>query len=268
MEPKGRGGWLAVLLFSLIFSTLYVISGNLVPIAEAEQRGVVWPNGFKPVFYLSVLLSAGVIATAAWMLIKHDEWYSVNIAIRCMWIGALASIFVPAFVLARYIPGTDVSGEVVRGTFSSLFWLIVWTLYLLKSKRVRNTYSKGAPYLYSGSSRAESSTQNIVESQQAPEETEKASPVQPPTSAQVSPALAQEAQPHRAAVTLKFTMFRADADGKWYWVLQETVEGRTICRSSGKASRSECLKDIGLLRTGATDATIWDKTANEFVMGQ
>lgn len=272
MEPKGREGWLAFLIFVLIATTVIVFFGNIAPITEAEQRGFVWPNGFKPVFYLAVLLSAGVIATAAWMLIKHDDWYAVNIAIKCMWAGLFASIYLPVFVLTSYIPELIVPKEVVKETFSGLVWLTVWTLYLLKSKRVRNTYSIGAPRLNGDSSTQQSSLKNLFEPEPAAQEPEQAAanptpPPPPPAPAPMRPALVRTAQPPSAVGSLKFTMFRADADGKWYWVLQETLEGRVLSRSSGKANRSECLRDIELMRSAAASALVWDKTANEYVLG-
>lgn len=256
MEPRGRAGWLAFFIFMLIASTLTVTSKSLGPIFEAESLGAVWPSGFKVVYLASVLLPAGVLGFAAWMLITHSDWFAVIIAIRSMWAGALGSIVAPTLVLNSYLPDINAPKEALLPTFSTLIWLSIWTFYLLKSKRVKNTYSIGAPSFIEKLQPLESSLQNIFEAP-LPSQTQSIPPIkQSPANTILKTESGKEIE------SLKFTIFRSDADGKWYWILQNSIS--TIARSSGKLSRSECLKDIDQICSCSPNTPIWDKTSNEY----
>ncbi|MEJ5125855.1 DUF2569 family protein [Comamonas sp. MYb21] len=164
MEPKGRGGWLRFFIFILIASTLAILVKGMGPILIAEQEGAVWPPGFKPTYTLSLLIPAGFLGFAAWTLIKHSTWQTVNTAIRCMWIGSITSLLAPALVVSMFMPNVDVWSAVLPSATGSCISLVIWTFYLLKSKRVRNTYPIGAPGFIQKSKVKESTLQDIFSS--------------------------------------------------------------------------------------------------------
>lgn len=161
MEPKGRGGWLRFFIFTLIASTLAILVKGMGPILIAEQEGAIWPSGFKPTYTLSLLIPAGFLGFTAWTLIKHSTWQAVNTAIRCLWIGLITALLAPALVVSMFMPNVDVWPAVLPSAAGSCISLVIWTFYLLKSKRVRNTYSIGAPGFIQTSKVKESTLRDI-----------------------------------------------------------------------------------------------------------
>lgn len=140
MEPRGRSGWLAILIFCLSASSLVVVVSNLAPIFEADKKGAIWPSGFKLAFYASVFVPALILLYTAWTLIKRNDKSAVYTAIKWMWVGVIGVNFAPNLTSAAFFPSLDVTQELLRASFSSALSLSIWTAYLLKSKRVQNTY--------------------------------------------------------------------------------------------------------------------------------
>ena len=142
MEPRGRSGWLAWLIFILSISPLVVLGQHMNDLGYAERHGAVWPDGFRSVYLWSVGLASLPLCYAGLVLYRRSTWKAVTDAVKFMWIGYAAINFVPAFVLTQYFPGYWEAAErdVFRGATGSLLALGIWTTYLFKSKRVRNTY--------------------------------------------------------------------------------------------------------------------------------
>ena len=146
--PKGVGGWLTFLIIILSVLNPLVNIGFLA----AELRNVELQNPALlqiPVFVhykwfsWAVVLACAVIGiTAGYTLWKKHVWKSVRKAIVSIWImGPLSVVLVALYVYMNF--GSLVSqfaSEIGGSLLKSIIWATIWTFYLLRSKRVRNTY--------------------------------------------------------------------------------------------------------------------------------
>ena len=143
----GIAGWLTVFLVIIgILSPLRIIVEQVMLQGDAEAAagfGESW-NLLSP---LEWLLAAGQVALCwfiAWRLIAVRNWQSVRIAVAGIWtvtlgIGGLEVLIVS--LVAAFPFGTLlglVAGDLARATVFS----VIWTAYLLLSKRVANTYPR------------------------------------------------------------------------------------------------------------------------------
>lgn len=146
--PKGIGGWLAFLI--VILTVLHPLI-NVVMVAsefgrvEHENPALLQIPAFVQYkwFGWGVVLVCCVISIGAgYRLWKTRVWKSVKEAIISIWlIGPFATVVIAAYLFVNF--GLAMSGTVVDilGSLSrSLFFAGIWTAYLLRSKRVKNTY--------------------------------------------------------------------------------------------------------------------------------
>jgi len=146
---KGVGGWLKLLVLGLcIFGPLISCGQNANDFARAEASnpslaGLESWQSFKTYSNWALLLSLSITFSAGYRLWKIHTPESVNFAIAAMWIAAPASVLLQ--VGAAYLSiGLDALREAAPEMISGVVrgWIVafVWTMYLLKSRRVRNTY--------------------------------------------------------------------------------------------------------------------------------
>ncbi len=123
--PKGVGGWLA---FLIIILTILSPVANIAMLAKD--------------FHEIEMENPIMLHISAYFQYKH-EWKSVRYTISALWlIGPFSIVLVGLYFYMSF--GTDMIGGFIKdmsGPFTkSIFWAVVWTAYLLKSKRVSNTY--------------------------------------------------------------------------------------------------------------------------------
>lgn len=145
-DLRGIGGWLAFLLIVLavfspiriVISTVQIYSDPTIAAVFGQRWGLV--QGVE--IFLSALDIAG-FWYVAWRLNSVHVWQSVRIAIAGLWILGLGVMMVEILAVAAIggIPvGTMLEGGAVDIARSIVF-AGVWSAYLLKSRRVANTYA-------------------------------------------------------------------------------------------------------------------------------
>ena len=149
-ELKGIGGFLAFLIISLgLLSPAVTVYGYYTNVILAEQTShvasqPVWGT-FKMIAMGFMLAGCVLFWLAAYGLFRHHVWRSVRRAILAMWV-AYVGLDVLAMAVFYIVFGKEfvlitlqgVTGDAVR----SLIYPSIWTLYLLRSRRVRNTYRR------------------------------------------------------------------------------------------------------------------------------
>lgn len=137
-EPQGVGGWLAFLIFSMgILSplvSLYFFFRN----TPAWHWGVVMSFGVE-------MAACAFFIIAAWRLYRRHVWRSVQFAIIALWVGSFALtvfIFAVTLAVAGWEPAVGLAAGGKARLFKQFAYPVVWTLYLLRSVRVRNTYRR------------------------------------------------------------------------------------------------------------------------------
>lgn len=134
---SGVGGWLLFLIISLIFfgplltialnySELSITDeNNASPLSSEEWQYFVWLSWAMVAAYCIVSAAAGLL------LLKRHKPSTIPIVIAVIWIIG------PILAFA----GVAVEGGLLGGEGRSLILAIIWTAYLLRSKRVKNTYA-------------------------------------------------------------------------------------------------------------------------------
>jgi hypothetical protein len=140
-EVRGIGGWLAVFLafrgvaIVLPFVQLYALYAAFLP----SQRNNPDLSRYLIQSAIPAVIFAACNGFIVWRFLRRRSWRTVQIGIALIW----AMTVIPWLIsLARgIIPG--------RGPFGPGFILllqiagpVIWTAYLLRSKRVANTYDR------------------------------------------------------------------------------------------------------------------------------
>lgn len=149
--PKGIGGWLIFLI--IVLSVLNPLAN--IGMLAAELRRVEQETPYLlqiPVFihykwfsWALVLICSVIGIVAGYTLWKKHVWKSVRQAIIAIWImGPLATVLIALYIYMNFgSMAVEAGGEIVGSLVRSLVFAGIWTAYLLRSKRVRNTYTKG-----------------------------------------------------------------------------------------------------------------------------
>jgi len=142
----GVGGWLAFLVLVLaVFRPLAVLVGLYLNLYAnpnvATAYGAAWPA----IQIFEWLLNAAMIAGCwylAWLLNRRQVWRTVQITIAGLWVVALGYQLID-LVGVSLISGASIGlllSYVARPLIQSVIFCVLWSAYLLRSKRVANTY--------------------------------------------------------------------------------------------------------------------------------
>jgi hypothetical protein len=144
MEPKGRGGWLGFLIFQLFAAPLVFAGIEAGDLSALERQGGSLPNGFFTVYIFSIILSGCPLFFAGHTLATGARRQDAIDALKYMWGGFATLIVIPVIVLDHYIPravqDSGVIVEIMKSVIRVVFWGCIWTIYIFKSKRVKNTF--------------------------------------------------------------------------------------------------------------------------------
>ncbi|OKP25474.1 DUF2569 family protein [Serratia liquefaciens] len=145
----GVGGWLgcliAILFIGGAFSLLTSFNGAAWKEVEKQNpsllthtafqnlqmmdRGIQFVAGFLLIYCGYILYSKAVPETLKTAKIIIGLVYPLSVIFR--------DLFAPYFFLGLYLSDNEVVGEVTR----AVVWAVVWSLYLYRSERVKNTYT-------------------------------------------------------------------------------------------------------------------------------
>ena len=146
--PTGLGGWLMLLVMGMIVLGPLMGAGRLhsdFVTAELQYPNVstmdVWKT-FKSAVWWTFLVSAAISFYGGFNLANGRDFKVVRQAKIILWLtGPVASIvmavLIPFIIFGKAEPSDP---KFVGGLMASLVAASIWTAYLSKSKRVRNTY--------------------------------------------------------------------------------------------------------------------------------
>lgn len=144
--PRGIGGWLAFFLVTLgIFGPLVEIIGVIVQLGDpdiARAYGDRWPAVRSSAFALSTsgILICWFIA-ARFLLVRN--WTTVRIGVGGLWLLCLLNVLVAPLLVSYFgaIPFRALVSQMLPALVRPILYSTIWTAYLLRSRRVRNTYA-------------------------------------------------------------------------------------------------------------------------------
>ena len=147
---SGVGGWLALLVVGmLVWGPLLSIfkTGYNIWVAEMQNPELAsvpqWQT-FKIMTWCVVGICVVYSMVSGFLLCVKKEPASVKIAIACLWIGNPVAAFVLGILIPWISFGTATLEKIVPESIGAIIVSIIaasiWTAYLRKSERVRNTY--------------------------------------------------------------------------------------------------------------------------------
>lgn len=147
---SGVGGWLALLVVGmLVWGPLLSIfkTGYNIWVAEMQNPELAsvpqWQT-FKIMTWCVVGICVVYSMVSGFLLCVKKEPASVKIAIACLWIGNPVAAFVLGILIPWISFGTatleKIVPEFIGAIIVSIIAASIWTAYLRKSERVRNTY--------------------------------------------------------------------------------------------------------------------------------
>ncbi len=146
--PHGVGGWLALLVAGMVvMGPLLGIGGTLGEFAAAERQYpalaqvAAW-SSFKTVQWIAVLIFCAISVYGGLGLATKRTPDAVTKAKLVLWFNYPISVVVTAMIVpATMLPGSGkVAAMAIPSLVASLIAVAIWTAYLNRSKRVKNTY--------------------------------------------------------------------------------------------------------------------------------
>lgn len=152
--PQGVAGWLMLLVLGMMLFGPIMSAGTItsdILLTEKQYPSIVsfpkWDT-YKTVAWACFFLFSSISIYGGWGLAKAREASVVSRAKIILWVtGPLATIIMGVSV-PSIIFGIDefISPELVGQVIGSMIAVGIWTVYLAKSKRVRNTYNLSRPH--------------------------------------------------------------------------------------------------------------------------
>lgn len=151
LQLSGVGGWLALLILGLIlFGPLAGLARLIEEIRSTEKAfpnlitNTTWLH-YKQLSWLVLAVIVAISISAGYRLWKIHSYKSVRFAIIAIWIvgpiGILAHTVV-AVITFGPMAAEDLLPQMAAAVFKSCIIVTAWTLYLIYSVRVKNTYLK------------------------------------------------------------------------------------------------------------------------------
>ena len=131
-EPAGVGGWL------LVLSRLLIVwqPANLA-IAAMGALDAITVRGAAVVAVLVLRLMVTALGVAAGIALSNRHTAAVTLAKVALLCSAATDLFVYS---TPYFPNNRMPGDTIYYVAASMAYHGVWLMYLLRSRRVRNTY--------------------------------------------------------------------------------------------------------------------------------
>ena len=130
--PHGIGGWLLLLCVLLL-------AGQPASLAltAASAMGALSVRGLPLALLLVVRTIVAGVGVAAGIVLARRQAGAVTLAQAALALSAVMDIFV---YTTSFFPNNRMPGDTPLYAAASLSYHAAWMLYLLKSKRVRNTF--------------------------------------------------------------------------------------------------------------------------------
>jgi hypothetical protein len=143
--PRGVGGWLAFFLLTLaVFGPLLEIAGIVAQLTNpdiARAYGTRWPAVRTSAVALSAAgILIGWFIVGRFLLVRN--WRTVRIGVAGLWLLCALSILVAPLLVSLFgnIPFQALVSQMIPALVRPILYSAIWTAYLLRSRRVANTY--------------------------------------------------------------------------------------------------------------------------------
>lgn len=147
--PSGVAGWLLIMNAAFFLAPIREAISMLTGNAEAERMYPALANltswtVYKVVMWLAVAVLAYVCFTSAMAVFKGRTPIVLKKALKAIWVTPAIALFsiVASVIIFRNTDGID--AKAIGTILFNVVIAAIWTAYLFKSKRVKNTYQISA----------------------------------------------------------------------------------------------------------------------------
>jgi amino acid transporter len=144
---KGVGGWLQFLIIALmVLGPLVTVAMTFVELSEAERlypalQGIDAWSTAKIVTWLTVAAFCGCNMAAGYLLQTRHRRSTIPLVISLIWLAGPVMTIIGFMIVSTIVESDGSSaGELGRSLGRPIVFCTIWTIYLLRSKRVENTY--------------------------------------------------------------------------------------------------------------------------------
>ena len=142
----GMGGWLQFLAISLV--ALGPIITVATTVSDYTELTALYPNlvgspAWESALQIDVLSTTGycmISMFAGWCLFKRSVPSTVPIVITCIWVAGPGLAILSLMAFQDMSGGNATAASAGAGFGRPFVYSIIWTTYLLRSRRVKNTY--------------------------------------------------------------------------------------------------------------------------------
>jgi hypothetical protein len=135
--PSGVGGWLATLCAVLLVWQPFQLALNAASALQALPL-----RGASLAWVLALRLLVAAFGIAAGLTLIGRRPAAVALAKTSLVASAITDTFV---YMTGYVPSNRLPGDEVLLVSASLLYYGAWIVYLIRSRRVRNTFSRWGP---------------------------------------------------------------------------------------------------------------------------
>lgn len=151
IKPPLRGvqGWLLLLVIGLVCLGPLRMAGdtiNAIKLAEDTYPGLInlpaWEN-YKTASWMTAAALCAALFWAGYGLLKHHIPSSVNACISILWAVPIVTLLADCLSSITFLEvsaGDYFTAEAFTGLAQGLVGAALWTAYLKRSRRVKNTY--------------------------------------------------------------------------------------------------------------------------------
>ena len=165
-DPSGIGGWLLLLVVQMMIigplSGAGAIFGAIAS-AEIQHPALASSPGWsalKGAIGWTFAVVAALSFYGGLRLTRSRDWSAVKEAVQILWATGPAAAFVLGWIIPRVVFGEASLGDMVSPIAWTSIYAGIWTAYLKKSRRIRNTYDPSFPSVPVAASRDNNSLQS------------------------------------------------------------------------------------------------------------
>ncbi|HEX5183543.1 MAG TPA: DUF2569 family protein [Allosphingosinicella sp.] len=149
---RGVGGWLAFLVISLMaLGPVVGIASTFGDLSQVEQANPLLAASagwgiVKTVLWILTLIQVAMMVFTGWRLNRDYRRSTVKFAIVMLWVmGPVWSVVTLAAIALLMNSNPIATASSPLTLARPVIWALAWTLYLVMSRRVANTYDEEGP---------------------------------------------------------------------------------------------------------------------------
>lgn len=149
-EPTGVGGWLWLLIVGMVVLGPLAGAGQIYDeIIKLEEQypsitSIAAWKSYKSWTWWQYIFFSGMSIYGGHCLVRDRNLRVVNQAKAILWMTGPLAELIMAVIFVSIIGNSEFNeSRFIGGLLASIIVASIWTVYLSKSKRVRNTYREG-----------------------------------------------------------------------------------------------------------------------------